>query len=1105
MTTDLLLAPVGAGKTEQALAQIITTAARKPFARIWVLLATERQIFEFRNRLIGEAGTVLFNVEFFTFYELYTRVLEASGTPTREIGEAARLRLLRLLAKRMAARGSLTVYGRIADKAGFARMTADFIYELKQGIIEPHQFARVTAELFGERDKDTELAQLYHVYQERLRTHGVADREGKGWMALSRLAADKQLHRDVDLVVVDGYDQFTPLQAQIVALLSERVGRTLITLTTVPGRENTVGRRFAQAQQALQQAYAKHDLPLSAKSLTEQVEQRHPDLQHLADNIFQPNGDTKPLAGGVRFRAAPDALTETAIVLREVKRLLLMDDNRPEDVLIVLRDYDRYRDHIQNIGRAYGLPLAFHLGTPLAETPPVRALMDLIVLHDPRQNLTGFPYRPLLDALRSPYFQVDGIDDEATLQLDRICRAFSVVGGLQNWLDAIRSAAKPRLVGMDDEREQAALIDEPTRDRLAGALAWFCEAITPPLRATMTEYVRWLEGLIGQDPHNDPDDDPNNGDSGTLNMIASIRGAGVPHIVARDLAAMDEFKQVLRTMLGSQLLLSTLENTDETITWEGFLADLRVSVERAAVESQPTRDGRVLVTTATDARGLPHKHVFVFGLSEGVFPLRLQEDPLYLDSERQQFTDKGLPLRTTAERAADEGLFYELISLARNTLTLSRPTVQDGAPWIESHLWRAAAQVFTDADDLIAAGEMRIGEQVPVQDAATHDEVAMAVAADLTNPQPFPATPGAYNWLLTHAPAVWGAVRIGRTVEAKRFSAAPHDQYTGLITDADLQAQLRKLFKADYRWSASKLNDYGICPFRFFAGRVLRLDELETPEVGIDARQLGSLNHTILERAYRELAEQQVEITPENTGAALAVLNEVADEVLAAAPARLGFRESPMWAQEKRVLRRQLQALVRHDFNEMTKRLAKKGFGSRPRAPYQTEADFGISGKGFLMALGDETVFIGGYIDRIDRYGDDVIVLDYKTGTGTIPRAELQAGRNFQIMLYIQAAQGILDAKRGNEPDVPEGVAGGFFYHIRKPTTSGELVPADEEHQTLITQARHMIGVFIRRARAGDFTVRPSKPAGGRCVAYCPFYRLCRLTVTDAHKPEPRL
>ncbi|MEO0565936.1 MAG: hypothetical protein AAF125_27750, partial [Chloroflexota bacterium] len=103
MPARTVLAPVGAGKTEYALAQIAEVTTQTPFARVWVLLATDRQTSEFRNRLIQENRdrSVYFNVEFFTFPALYDRVLNLAGQPARKLSEPARLRLIRTLAERL--------------------------------------------------------------------------------------------------------------------------------------------------------------------------------------------------------------------------------------------------------------------------------------------------------------------------------------------------------------------------------------------------------------------------------------------------------------------------------------------------------------------------------------------------------------------------------------------------------------------------------------------------------------------------------------------------------------------------------------------------------------------------------------------------------------------------------------------------------------------------------------------------------------------------------------------------------------------------------------------------------------------------------------------
>ena len=197
------------------------------------------------------------------------------------------------------------------------------------------------------------------------------------------------------------------------------------------------------------------------------------------------------------MRSAPDIAAESAAVLRDVKALLLGVDGDPvlpDEVLIVVRSPEQYQGHLRTLGRAYGLPLAFHTGLPLADMPPVLLLMDAITLHDERLHVTDFPARVLLDVLRSPYCTVDGLGAAEVAELDRIAREFAVVGGAPTWLDAVDAAARPRLADDEHTRERPAMIDEDTRDALKAALGAFFDAITPPAQATLADYIAWVEG-----------------------------------------------------------------------------------------------------------------------------------------------------------------------------------------------------------------------------------------------------------------------------------------------------------------------------------------------------------------------------------------------------------------------------------------------------------------------------------------------------------------------------------------------------------------------------------------------------------------------------------
>jgi ATP-dependent helicase/nuclease subunit B len=1092
MAAQLLLAPVGAGKTESALRRIHATIEADPLATVWVLLATDRQVIEFRSRLMAYVPerTIYFNVSFFTIYELYRHLLDMAEQPVRDLNESARLRLLRVLAGRMVADGTLAVYAPIATRPGFLQVLAAFIYELKQAMAYKGELPQYMRAAFGElRPKDREIAALYDAYQERLAAHDVVDREGLGWMTYDALIDDPDAPRGVDLLVVDGYDQFTPLQTAVIALLAGRIPDVLFTLTTIPERQTTVGRRFARAEAMLQQAMTELGVPLAVDVLSSSEEPRHPDLQHTAENLMHPNREQRTLHltdAGVRFIAQPDIPTETAAVLRAVKRLLVPDADgmppaQPDDILVVLRDFTRYAAYIRAYGRAYGLPLALHYGEPLADTPVIRLLMAVFDLHRPANVTHDFPRRDLLDVLRSPYVRFDGLSLTDVDLLDRISREYVVVGGRETWLDALDRAALPRpQEGRDDKPP---LIGEAHRDRLKAALSAFFDTITPMTTATVADYVEWIEGLIGDDDnYADFNEEVN---PGALQLVQQLHATDDRRVKARDIAAVAQFKKVLKGLASAQILVDALEHAGDQIAWADFLADLVIALASATIESRPSRTGRVLVTSVTDARGLPHAHIFVMGMSEGIFPQRLPENPLYLEDERRKLYEAGLHIPTNDILAGDDGLFFEMVSQARATLTLSRPTVRNGSAWIESHLWRSTAALFDNAAEVIAANTGRVGAPPTIHEAATPNEAALAVADALNDTATTAPAIGAYNWLQDTQAALWGGVRVGYLVESGRMDDTPHNRYTGVIQHAPLLEHLRGRWGADHYWSASQLNDYGICPFRFFAARVLLLEEDEEPQLGLDARQFGVVNHAILEQTYRQLQRDGVTITPDNTDHALTVLDATADELLADAPIRYGFRVTPYWHEQQAVLRRRLTDLVTFDFNEFAAHLQKAGYPSAERVAYVQEHRFLIDS---LPAL--DGLSIVGYIDRVDQLGDTLLLMDYKTGATKIPLEDLEAGRNVQMMFYVLAAAADFDAP----------IAGGLYWHIRDGATSGALHTDNPDHQAAMDAAQLKIQAAVDHINAGDFAVAPSKLEDGRCTKYCPFYRLCRVAVTNRYK-----
>lgn len=1092
MAVSLLLTPPGAGKTEAALQRVVQTARTQPFARTWVLVSGTRQKDSFRERLAARTGPggVFCSVEFFTFYELYSRLLKVAGRPARRLSETARMALLRTVLRSLSAQGTLTVYGQIAETPGFVRIVADFIYELKQNRVDPGRFLAV-ADVSG-RAKDRDLARIYAEYQNQLIAHRLVDREGEGWLALSELEAGV-VPLALDLLVVDGYDEFNPLQARLLLRLSALARQTFITLATAPGREDTAGRRFARALAELQKATAEQNIELIIETRHGVNPQQHLAIRHIVAQVFQPTVTPFRVGDTVTLIEAPDPAREAAAVLRRVKRLLLTGC-RPDDVLIALRDWPRYAGHFAALGTAYGIPLALHFSDTLARSPAVAALLQALDL-----PASDFRRRDLLDTLRSPYFAIPGLDTSAVDRLERISLAYAVVGGRAEWLAAIARATHEPPLGEDQEAEADVLLTEVESQELAAALDKFFNAITPLARASVGVYVRWLDALIGQDDDPDADNEAAPADY-SLNMLAQARRETVPEIAARDLTALDQLKRALRGLLAVEALLGTLAGSED-VDAERFLDELRALTASAPVEREPSRAGQVLVTTVTDARGLPHRHVFIPGLSEGVFPAAIAEDPLYLDTERQALSAAGVYLETAAERATDESLFLQLVGQASQTLTLSRPTVQDGAPWIASHLWRAVAQTLADADELVRAHRVSLNAVVEPDEAASLAEAALAAASSLSAPALALDATALYNWLRAVHPAFWGRIDRARQAELSRMSRRPHNHYSGRLRDLELVDRAAAAVGPSRVWSASQFNDLGACGFRFFAKRLLGLQALQEPEEALDAATLGTINHAVLEKTYREIGRQGLHIVPENLEAALAVLHETAASVLDDAPQIYRFPADVRWEQERAALLRRLEALVRQDFSDSS---PVRAVSTAPRWPYLLETALAADDRSVTVDVEidgqAEALRVAGYVDRMDATAEGVIVVDYKSGSNEITMNEMRAGRNFQMMVYLLAAQHVLAA----QPDAaaPRRVLGGLFWHISTRKASGKMRLDEPDSQAALDEARAHLGRYISAARRGDFRVAPRKLENGRCAAYCEFAQLCRVSSTNRYKQE---
>ncbi len=414
---------------------------------------------------------------------------------------------------------------------------------------------------------------------------------------------------------------------------------------------------------------------------------------------------------------------------------------------------------------------------------------------------------------------------------------------------------------------------------------------------------------------------------------------------------------------------------------------------------------------APAARNISTKHLFLAGMSEQAFPapelagrLATDADYRYIAEAAQQHSP-ATPI-TAASRAQDEMLlFYEVLSRADESLTISYPALDDKAQILPPSPYVVELErLFANEQN---GGIHRDNPQLsPIRLDATPRSIAdwrvQSVAGAISKD-------GDRRLLanLLSCPEVRplaGAIDAGLRIVHARARAESFGPAEGLLDSPAIGARLAQRFGPQHAWSASQWETYAACPFRFFMQHVLRLEPLGDLVLETDFARRGSRLHDVLATFHRDwltLRKQDYATSDEEAAAFLAHLQQVASDRtkssahigVDAALLNLDRRQILKWA--NRHFENQEKYVIGCKKFDVTMEPARFEFRFGPERVGGSEADPNSTKTPFVLKIGNELIQITGQIDRIDvgHLGDKTYfnVIDYKSSRRAAPA---QATRN---------------------------------------------------------------------------------------------------------------
>ncbi len=938
-------------------------------------------------------------------------------------------------------RPKLGILTRSAGTAGFQVALDDLISELEGGAVSPRALAKLAEEVDSGSDRErlSDLALIYQTFLvDRGRGEQAAEQLDPAAMigraaGLLRLKAEAILP-GAPLLLVDGFAHLGALEMQLLAALLPAMGDAVVALCLDPAdldERDEVAPPFEGLVALARTFLAEGEweiLPLEGA-----VHRYGPGfLAGLSGGLFRrpPGMEKLRTAGALALIEGAMPRDEAEGVLREIRRELA-SGQAPGRMAILFRQ-DRYGELFSELLEREKIPFAWTRRRPLSLTPAVELCLGLLDWGAGLLSPAELPQN-LRGFVAS--------DDALLARLAAAARESGVPTALdwETFLAAAREENPEADWAWLDWRMSLPPVDEilDGADFLTRFLEPLVELLLPTLSGALESTLIAVDNEAGQE----------------LRCLATEAKA-----LGRLLA------------LGPELIVA-LPGKGKPVAWTEALR--RLADEELLPETLGQEGGGLIMGNPFALRLPELDTVFVCGLNEGAFPPPFREDPLLRDGERRAL-GPGLP-SWRQRQARERYLFY---------VACTRPG---------KRLWLSRSQRGVDGRALAPSQYLGEMERITADWPEPLRLPALAIAEKLRDP---------VNLRSLMRDRLLAGARREASVLARSVDAWLRTRDLGPRLDAAMQirldppltehAALAGRLGESLRLSASRLETYADCPFRFFLRYLLGLDEEDGFEAG--AREEGRLYHKVLELFFAEPREPGADLRP------------ILDDLYEQARTSLAEEEAPALDSPRFRIgdarrRRALQGFLIRDLE----RQEESGF--RPAGSADLEWGFKMR-EDELPGAPDAAAgafSLEGFVDRVDRDPEGrELVLDYKRGVKHSEPPDTESPALFQLALYA-----IARSARGGRPvgaayySLREGkpLRGYFREQIRAasaPWSTGASGRSEKGGHWLDDQAwADWLESVSRRLREIVVEIRegrlaPNPRLGKSTCKYCDYHGLCR-------------
>jgi RecB family exonuclease len=816
-------------------------------------------------------------------------------------------------------------------------------------------------------------------------------------------------------VFVYGFYGFTDVNAQIIAALGKRIDLTLFYPFSKTGKETHPA--FSFGEPVLEDLKVRWGTALTVQPDSSEVDGEESFSASISFflNTF-PEGKVADQPPFLTFQYASGIRAEVLSAALCVRQW--MDDTEnpipPEEIMVVAPDSAPYFDSMREVFAAFAIPLRT-VDVPVGLSPESRPLRMLARIWEDQA-----PAEWLLAYLRDYAVPAaEGIDvDEFELKVRRM--------GV--WGDTSWNALFP---------------PEPNRPQLQ-------ESHLPRLTSQEETLVREVLDLWGR---------------GSRTQERTFTPERAAHFLNRlrerwlhEPALLDPLVEALQFMESYR---------PDLLIRESMLREMLLQIVDDLVQSDPLDRPGVLFVPSMRARSLTSRATVLLGLASGIWPRRIEEDPLFSDASRRRLMSKardvGHLLPVKSQVSEEMSMLFFLLNTSASRVHWVIPESDDTGrsvaptPWVQRYIQRWGGVAAETARNRISRGPAQQGEDLlkldPQRGSFLPPDFLILIHPDRTS-------------------VLSGEIPYPYLLKAKELRGRE------LAWNGHIPAASLPVGREGERVNVTDLEVLAKCPYRFYADRSMKWRPLIALQFVDEMNSLdwGSLVHGFLESLIEPSLGQDIP------------MKEIAKSLLRSEAKKLGQAAREFFSQCSQRLE-VLPPVFRQAALNRLEETVKDYLQEVVKQGHEEDVPMDLEFKKRVPFPRLEKLLISGQMDRIDQGDGRFHIYDYKSGTKPDQlERDVSLGFRVQSILYPWIF-------RHQKPGSEAGFSFVFLGDSPPEETPVKTQPAVEEFLRPLAEILQQ-GMYLPTPTQ---TLKLNDIEGANSCHYCELVSLCRRSERGAH------